>query len=367
MDAPAELDGSSTASGLQLQQQQQQLQEAVPAPAAEEPVPAQDTQQQQQQPSSYGPPPPAAAAPVAEAAVHSSRSVSMDSEPAGSAAAAAAAAAAGSASAKEAQLTKLVETLRKRLDTVKAENQQLEDMLHAAEQRSAAELQRAHAAAAEVAAMQQAQDTIVASAAANAAAQDARIGRLQQDLDASARQVAALQGALEAIQEQHQQVLTSKDSIEGGALEGEHCWPCQHVVLSVLVMDSSSDVMVGSCMAGALVNMAAAAATGIYVLHCNCVVVQQAVTAPAYCCYAAKHRVLPACAILLAFNQLLESGLHLHVLLTCCPTMLLLYLLHPQRCVLSCQLLRASLMLSARRMRRPRQQQQRGRGTWKGS
>lgn len=94
-------------------------------------------------------------------------------------------------------------------------------MLHAAEQRSAAELQRAHAAAAEVTAMQQAQDTIVASAAANAAAQDARIGRLQQELEASARQVAALQGALEAIQEQHQQVLTSKDSIEGGALEGE--------------------------------------------------------------------------------------------------------------------------------------------------
>ncbi|WIA09344.1 hypothetical protein OEZ85_008751 [Tetradesmus obliquus] len=51
------------------------------------------------------------------------------------------------------------------------------------------------------------------------AAQDARIGRLQQELEASARQVAALQGALEAIQEQHQQVLTSKDSIEGGALE----------------------------------------------------------------------------------------------------------------------------------------------------
>eukprot|EP00879_Flechtneria_rotunda_P003819 GHRR01004059.1.p1 GENE.GHRR01004059.1~~GHRR01004059.1.p1 ORF type:complete len:940 (+),score=461.32 GHRR01004059.1:146-2965(+) len=122
-------------------------------------------------------------------------------------------------SAKEVQLQRLVETLRKRFDTVKAENQQLEDMLHAAEQRTAAELLKSQQLESEVAAMQHAQDEIVASAAANAAAQDARISRLQQDLEGSSRQVAALHSALEAIQEQHQQVLNNKDAIEGGALE----------------------------------------------------------------------------------------------------------------------------------------------------
>lgn len=120
----------------------------------------------------------------------------------------------------ETQLIRLVDTLRKRLDQVKAENQQLEDLVHAAEQTTAAEQQRAQQLAAELASMQRAQEDIVSSAAANAAAQDARIGQLQQELDAANRQVVALQGALETIQEQHQQVLSSKDAIEGGALEG---------------------------------------------------------------------------------------------------------------------------------------------------
>lgn len=145
--------------------------------------------------------------------------------PEGASAAAAAAAASGSASnsvaaGSDPQLMRLVDTLRKRLDQVKAENQQLEDLLHTAEQATAAEQQRAQQLAADLSSMHRAQDDIVSSAAANAAAQDARIVKLQQDLEASSRQVAALQGALEAIQEQHQQVLSSKDSIEGGALEG---------------------------------------------------------------------------------------------------------------------------------------------------
>eukprot|EP00775_Hariotina_reticulata_P010414 gene10414-10572_t len=125
-------------------------------------------------------------------------------------------------SLKEAQLTKLVDTLRKRLDTVRAENQQLEDLLHSAEHRTAAEVQRTQQLEAELAAMQRDQDGLVASAAANAAAQDVKIGRMQQELEAANRQVAALQGALETIQEQHQQMLSSKDTIEGGALEAVH-------------------------------------------------------------------------------------------------------------------------------------------------
>jgi hypothetical protein len=140
----------------------------------------------------------------------------------------------GSASSKEAQLTKLVDTLRKRLDTVRAENQQLEDLLHSAEHRTAAEVQRTQQLEAELAAMQRDQDGMVASVAANAAAQDAKIGRLQQELEAANRQVAALQDALESIQEQHQQMLSSKDTIEGGALEGEE-------ILTTFVMGQSHE------------------------------------------------------------------------------------------------------------------------------
>jgi chromosome segregation ATPase len=133
---------------------------------------------------------------------------------------AAAAASGGNASAKEAQLTRLVETLRKRLEVVRGENQQLEDMLHEAEQRSSAEQAAIAKLSADLTALQREQEGLVSSAAANAAAQDAHIGRLQAELEASSRQVSALQAELQAVQEQHAQALSSKDSMEGGALEG---------------------------------------------------------------------------------------------------------------------------------------------------
>jgi len=136
--------------------------------------------------------------------------------PAGLASTAAAAGGPG----KEAQLTRLVETLRKRLEVVRGENQQLEDMLHEAEQRSSAEQATIAKLTAELTVVQREQEGLVSSAAANAAAQDAHIGRLQAELEASSRQVAALQAELHAAQEQHAQALSSKDDMEGGALEG---------------------------------------------------------------------------------------------------------------------------------------------------
>ena len=136
----------------------------------------------------------------------------------------AAAAAAGSFAAKESQLTRLVETLRKRLEVVRDENQQLEDMLHEAEQRSSAEQATIAQLTSELTAVRREQDGLVSSAAANAAAQDAHIGRLQAELDAASRQVAALQAEIAAVQEQHAQALSSKDSMEGGALEGKRCF-----------------------------------------------------------------------------------------------------------------------------------------------
>jgi predicted phage gp36 major capsid-like protein len=114
-----------------------------------------------------------------------------------------------------------VETLRKRLEVVRGENQQLEDMLHEAEQRSSAEQASIAKLTADLTALQREQEGLVSSAAANAAAQDAHIGRLQAELESSSRQVAALQEQLQAAQEQHAQALSSKDSMEGGALEGE--------------------------------------------------------------------------------------------------------------------------------------------------
>jgi predicted RNase H-like nuclease (RuvC/YqgF family) len=104
---------------------------------------------------------------------------------------------------------------------VRGENQQLEDMLHEAEQRSSAEQASISKLTAELSALQRDQEGLVASAAANAAAQDAHIGRLQAELESSSRQVAALQADLAAAQEQHAQDLSNKDSMEGGALEGE--------------------------------------------------------------------------------------------------------------------------------------------------
>jgi chromosome segregation ATPase len=114
-----------------------------------------------------------------------------------------------------------VETLRKRLDVVRGENQQLEDMLHSTEQRSSAEQARISQLTAQLGALQREQDELVASAAGNAAAQDAHIGRLQAELEAATRQAAALQADLAAAQQQHAEALSSKDSMEGGALEGE--------------------------------------------------------------------------------------------------------------------------------------------------
>jgi hypothetical protein len=114
-----------------------------------------------------------------------------------------------------------VETLRKRLEVVRGENQQLEDMLHEAEQRSSAEQASIAKLTADLTALQREQEGLVSAAAANAAAQDAHIGRLQAELESSSRQVAALQEQLQAVQEQHAQALSSKDSMEGGALEGE--------------------------------------------------------------------------------------------------------------------------------------------------
>lgn len=103
---------------------------------------------------------------------------------------------------------------------VRGENQQLEDMLHEAEQRSSAEQASIAKLSADLTALQREQEGLVSSAAANAAAQDAHIGRLQAELEASTRQVAALQAELQAAQEQHAQALSSKDSMEGGAMEG---------------------------------------------------------------------------------------------------------------------------------------------------
>lgn len=97
-------------------------------------------------------------------------------------------------------------------------------MLHEAEQRSSAEQASIAQLTAQLTALQREQEGLVSSAAANAAAQDAHIGRLQAECEAAGRQVAALQAELQAAQEQHAQALSSKDSMEGGALEGEREW-----------------------------------------------------------------------------------------------------------------------------------------------
>jgi chromosome segregation ATPase len=100
----------------------------------------------------------------------------------------------------------------------------LEDLLHAAEQRATEQLRKADQLAQELAHTRQDQEAIVSSAAASATAQDVQITRLRQELDSSKQQMVVLQASLDALQTQHQEVMTSKDSIEGGALEGASLW-----------------------------------------------------------------------------------------------------------------------------------------------
>ena len=142
----------------------------------------------------------------------------------------------GGGSAKEVQLSRLVETLRKRLDAYKVENQQLEDLLHAAEQRATEQLRKADQFALELAQTRQDQEAIVSSAAASATAQDVQITRLRQELESSKQQVMVLQASLDTLQAQHQEVMTSKDSIEGGALEGAFIYGMECIVEAEVII-----------------------------------------------------------------------------------------------------------------------------------
>jgi prefoldin subunit 5 len=126
-----------------------------------------------------------------------------------------------SGGAKDAQLTRVVDTLRKRLDAYKAENQQLEDMLAAAEQRAADHLRKADALQRELEAARSDQEALVNASAATATAQDVQITRLRQELDSTKQQLAGVSASLAALQQQHQDIKDTQDSIEGGALEGE--------------------------------------------------------------------------------------------------------------------------------------------------
>lgn len=127
---------------------------------------------------------------------------------------------------KEAQLTRLLETLRKRLDAYKAENQQLEDLLHATESRASQHLQRATEVEATLSSMQAEYEATAAATAATATAQNAQISRLRQELDGATRQIGTLQASYVELQEQHSNLMSTKDSIEGGALEGVHHCTC---------------------------------------------------------------------------------------------------------------------------------------------
>lgn len=125
----------------------------------------------------------------------------------------------GAEGSREQQLSRLCDQLKKRLEVVKAENEQLEEMLKKAEQRADKAARANQSWQKQAQQLQDAKQQIESALHSQLVAQQAATTEALAKLEAAETQVLKLEAHIAALEESHKQILESKGNFEGGMLE----------------------------------------------------------------------------------------------------------------------------------------------------